>query len=303
MLLGFFKKFHPMTSPSIIKPLRLKFWGTRGSYPVTSPKMAMFGGNTACVEVWLGEKRIIIDAGTGLIALGRQMLAHAPFKDDAVAKKRITILLSHLHHDHIQGLPFFAPVHRRDALLDLYCGNLPAGKARRALSAAFSPPLFPLSLPDMCAAIAVHDFRQGEPLALPHTGDAPLEIETAALDHPGGASAYRLTHQGKSLVYVSDTRHDAPRPAPRLIHLCRTADLVIYDTMFSKEQYERCQSWGHSTVDAGVLLCQEAGAKALAAFHHHPEHDDEALLRREAMLEAVLPGSFFAREGQEITFG
>lgn len=265
-------------------PLKVQFWGTRGSYPVSDRRVARYGGNTACVEVRLGRRLVIIDAGTGLIDLGAM-----------VAQEGVTsvdILLSHLHHDHILGLGFFEPLFKAGVRVTLYCGHLDGQTAEEALGVFFRPPLFPIPIQEIAADLRHVGFRAGETLDL---GDG-LAVRTCPLNHPGGACGYRFDHGGSSLCYLSDMEHTADGPTPQLVSFVRDADLVIYDGMFTEDEYDRHRGWGHSTWNAGLRLCHEAGAQALALFHHHPRRTDAELDEIEREIAAVLPGSFCARE-------
>jgi len=272
--------------------LSLRFWGTRGSLPIPGPSTVIYGGNTCCVEVRMGERLIMIDAGTGFEPAGRALAASGERLD------RIDLLLSHLHHDHIAGLPFFAPILTGHSRLRIYCGNLGGGSAKQALDTMFAPPLFPVTLDVLPGVIEHVGFVAGETLDL---GD-DVRVATCPLPHPGGATGYRFDHAGRRVCYMSDMEHGDSGFNADVIAFCRGADLVIFDAMFTESELPRCRGWGHSTWGAGVELCKTAGAKALAAYHHHKTHDDSVLAEIEAQLARALPGSFVAREGQTIVF-
>ena len=266
--------------------LTVRFWGTRGSIPVPGPKTLVYGGNTCCVEVRLGSRLFFVDAGTGFEPAGQALLGKAP--------ARVDLLLSHLHHDHIGGLAFFSPGLCDQCAIRIYCGNLGGETAESALNAAFSPPLFPVTLGQLPPPIDFVGFRAGETLRF----EDGIEVATCPLNHPGGATGYRFDYGGCRLCYVSDVEHSPAGPDPMLVAFCRDADLVIYDAMFNEAQFARFVGWGHSTWQAGVALCEAAGARALAAYHHHKHFDDATLAAIDAELGAALPGSFVAREGQ-----
>ncbi|MFO7309931.1 MAG: MBL fold metallo-hydrolase [Pseudomonadota bacterium] len=270
--------------------LSVRFWGVRGSHPVSGLDVCAFGGHTACVEVRCGERLFVIDAGTGITRLGQALGADAP--------AQIDLLLSHLHLDHVIGLPFFRPALMKGTTLRLYCGNLGGETAEVALDRLFAPPLFPVKLAQLPATIEHVGFHAGETL----TFDDGVEVRTCPLQHPSGATAYRFDHRGRSVCYVSDIEHDelGPWPHEELLAFVRDADLVIYDAMYTEAEYCRCRGWGHSTCDAGVALCRAAGVGRLAAFHLHPWHTDADLADMERRLDMMMPGSFVAREGQEI---
>ena len=268
--------------------LSVRFWGTRGSIPVPGPDTVVYGGNTCCVEIRLGTRLFMVDAGSGFEAAGRVLGAHT--------SDRVDLLLSHLHHDHVAGLPFFAPVLSGRCSLNVHCGNLGGKTARAALDQMFSPPLFPVGLDDLPTQMCHVGFEAGETLAF----EDGVRIATCPLRHPGGATGYRFDYRGRRVCYVSDIEHDDSGPDRQVVEFCTGADLVIYDAMFLESEFLRFKGWGHSTWQAGVLLCRAAGAHAMAAFHHHKRHDDAALAAIEADLAEALPGSFVAREGQTI---
>ncbi len=272
--------------------LSVRFWGTRGSLPMPGPTTLVYGGNTCCVEVRLGSRLFIVDAGSGFEAAGRAL---TPLSAGAGP---IDLLLSHLHHDHVSGLPFFSPILKERGALRTFCGNLGGESAKAALDTMFSPPLFPVTLDVLPGTIEHVGFVAGDPL----TFEDGITVATCPLPHPGGATGYRFDHGGRRVCYVSDMEHADAGPDPVVVDFCRDADLVIYDTMFTEAELPRCRGWGHSTWNAGVKLCRAAGARALAAFHHHKAHDDAVLRGIEAQLAEVLPGSFVSREGQVVSF-
>lgn len=270
--------------------LFVRFWGTRGSIPVPGPDTVVFGGQTCCVEVRLGTRLFIIDAGSGFEAAGRMLSGPVP--------QRLDLLLSHLHHDHIAGLPFFTPILTGRCSVNIHCGNLGGQTAKAALDQMFAPPLFPVTLDQLPAKFFYVGFEAGETLRF----DDGIEVATCPLRHPGGATGYRFDYVGRRLCYVSDIEHVAPGPDEHLISFCAGADLVIYDAMFNEAEYQNYKGWGHSTWQAGVALCQASGARALAAYHHHKRHDDRMLAEIEGELAEALPGSFVARDGQSLLF-
>lgn len=270
--------------------LQVRFWGVRGSVPVSGPRFAEFGGNTACVEIRCGSRLVVVDAGTGLAAFGDELADEAP--------AQIDILLSHLHLDHVSGLPFFKPALFGDRLVRTHCGNLEGASARESLDRLYSPPLFPVGLDQLPSRFEHVGFVAGEPLRL----EDGILIKTHPLHHPGGATGFRFDHRGRSVCYISDIEHTAPWPPGDLVRFTEGADLVIYDGMFSEAEYCTCVGWGHSTWQKGIALASAAGAKALAIFHLHPSHDDEHLRQVEAAAKAEMPGAFVARDGQTLVF-
>lgn len=275
----------PAGSPS---DFAIRFWGVRGTIPCPGPRTLRYGGNTACVEVRCGPHRLILDAGTGLRELGREMLGSGqPVQSH--------LFLTHTHIDHILGLPFFRPAYDPRNRFEFWSGHL-AGQGRRldeVLSTIMQPPLFPVPLDIMHACIGFHDFAAGDVLS-PCAG---VSIRTASLNHPGGATGYRIEFGGRSLCYVTDTEHVPGTPDAAILGLIAGADLVIYDTTYTDEQFQRFIGWGHSTWQEGVRLCEAAQAGRLVAFHHDPDHDDDMLDQIALELEQRRPGSIVAREG------
>ena len=271
--------------------LRVRFWGTRGSTCASGPQFVEFGSHTACVEVWCGDRLFIVDAGTGLMAFGAHIGGSAPAEID--------ILLSHLHLDHVGGMPFFKPaVLGSDRVMRTWCGNLGGRSAEESLRRLFSPPIFPIELDQLPSSFEHHGFRAGETL----TFQDGASVETHPLNHPGGATGYRFRHAGRTVCYISDIEHTDPWPDPSLAAFVEGADLMIYDGMFSETEYSYCKGWGHSTWQKGVQLCKGAGVKALAIFHLYPGHDDSYLRAVETEMKAVMPTAFVARERQSLTF-
>jgi phosphoribosyl 1,2-cyclic phosphodiesterase len=270
--------------------LGVRFFGVRGSLPVPGASTLVYGGNTACVEIRVNGRLFIVDAGTGLANLGNE-LVDAP-------ERSFDILLSHLHQDHIIGLPFFAPLYEPSRHITIHAGNLGGRTPEAPLRTIFSPPLFPIELDHKAKHIDFVGFHAGETLRF----EDGSSVRTTPLRHPGGATGYRFDAGARAVAYVCDFEHAGSEPERDMIDFVRGCDLVIYDTTFTVEDYPACKGWGHSTVEAGLALCAAAGAKGLAAFHHNPDYDDAKLAHIETLLKKVLPGSFCAREGQAVHF-
>lgn len=267
----------------------VRFWGVRGSIACPTPRHVGFGGNTSCIEITAGDQKIILDAGTGLRELGLELL------EDGV--KKSTLLLTHTHWDHIIGFPFFGPAYRSDFELLVRAGHLgDQGGVRAALKGHMTQPMFPVPLEALQASIEFVDFRAGEPFDL----SPSVHVETAPLNHPNGATGYRIEHGGKSVCYVTDTEHVPGSPDPNVLELIAGADLCIYDSTYTDVEFPRHVGWGHSTWQEGVRLCQQAGVKRLAIFHHDPSHDDAFMTEVEREAAATWAGAMVAREGMVI---
>jgi phosphoribosyl 1,2-cyclic phosphodiesterase len=265
--------------------LRVRFLGVRGSIPVPGDS-SLAGGNTACLEVTAGETRIILDAGTGLRTLGTERMAGGP--------RHSTILLSHLHWDHVCGLPFFTPVYVPGHRVEIASGPngvLPLDEAIRSL---FRAPFFPVEFSDLGGQVSTRELRQGEPFQI---GD--ITITMAKLNHPDPVYGFRLEHGGHSIVYATDTEHFACVD-PTLKRLAAGADILVYDAQYTPEEYPSKVGWGHSTWEAGAELARAAGVPQLVLFHHDPGRTDAQLALIEAAADAHLPGTIAAREGMTL---
>jgi phosphoribosyl 1,2-cyclic phosphodiesterase len=264
----------------------VRFWGVRGSIACPSPRHMAFGGNTSCLEIGAGEARIVLDAGTGIRELGNLFM-----KEDV---RRAHLLLTHTHWDHINGFPFFVPAFRKDRMFQIRAGHLrDVGGVRATLAGQMAQPMFPVPLDVMRADLVFEDFTAGDSFAL----EPGIHIRTTPLNHPNGATAYRIEHAGKSLCYVTDTEHVLGKPDERVLDLIQGADLVIYDGTYTDEEFPSKLGWGHSTWQEGLRLCQQAGARKLAIFHHEPDHEDRLMERIEREAAAAWDGAVVAREG------
>ena len=266
------------------------FWGGRGTLPVCGHSKLRYGGNTSCVEVRCGEVRLILDAGTGLKALG-----------DTITSPDIDILLSHTHIDHISGFPFFMPLYKRDRHIRLWAGPLkPEHSLHDTLHRLMSPPLFPISIDQLPSTLEYRDFTAGDELHSDAWAKAGVRIFTLQLSHPDRATGYRIEYRNKSVCYITDYEHVAGQIDPQLAQFVHSADCLIYDSTYSDENFERYKGWGHSTWQQGVRLANHANVKTLVAFHHDPEADDAALDARAAQLSALRPDSVMVQDGMKV---
>lgn len=268
----------------------LTFWGVRGTIACPMSTHMGYGGHTSCVEVVAGSQRIVLDAGTGLRLLGKRFLKEG--------LGRATLLLSHTHLDHIAGFPFFAPAYTKGFGLNIIAGHCNGNPGIEAVMARqMERPLFPVPMRTMGADLSFTEIDAGSGFTL----DGGVVVRTAPLNHPDGATAYRIEHAGRSLCYVTDTEHVPGQPDSNILGLIQDADLVIYDSTYTEEEFKCKVGWGHSTWNEGVRLCRAAGAKRLALFHHDPDHDDETVAAIEREAQESFPDSFAAREGATVT--
>jgi len=275
--------------------MRVRFWGVRGSLPVPGSKTERYGGNTSCVEVRSDAgTRIIVDAGTGIRKLGKDLMR----EEFESGRGTAHLLISHTHWDHIQGLPFFAPLYQAGNKLHVYARRRDDVHLRTVFASQTTDPYFPISIDEAKAEIAFRELADSAKFDV-----SDVQVACTRLNHPYVATAYRLTADGTSVAYVSDTapfsdilfeNQYVPHPpsasggaelpdADRaklaamragVVRLCEGADLVIYDTMFTAEDYQRIPHDGHSRPSDALAICREAGARRLALFHHAPERSD-----------------------------
>jgi phosphoribosyl 1,2-cyclic phosphodiesterase len=265
--------------------LTLKFWGVRGSIPVSSRETVRAGGDTSCVEVRCGGRIIFFDAGSGLrlagLALREENIGHSD------------IFLTHAHWDHLVGLPFFKPLFTPKMHTTLWAGHLAGKTTTRALvEDLMRRPFFPVGTEVFCGQVEYRDFDAGETIGL---GECVLR--TRPLEHPGGAVGYRLEYGGKAIAYVTDTEHQPGQLDPAILELIADAELMIYDCTYTEAEFAEFRGYGHSTWNHGVELCRAANTKRLAMFHHHPTRTDEILDQLENQAREAFAGAFAARDG------
>ena len=268
---------------------------------------AFTGGNTPCVEVSCGDEILIIDLGSGARALGEALMK----REFGRGEGRAHIFLSHFHHDHIQGWPFFHPAYVEGNQFEIYTRQ---SDARARLHQQQQEPFFPpASLHDMLATVGYHQLTQNSRTIC----EDRVRVSSLELDHPSGAYAFRFEVGDKILVYASDGAFPAPdkgpeNPARPFVEFFRDADLIIIDAQFSLAESQAKRLWGHSSAVVGVELAAHAQAKRLALFHHDPSASDAALdhllrVGREYAANPPLSRTssnveiFLAREGQTIS--
>lgn len=275
--------------------LTVSFHGVRGSTPSPCAANERYGGNTACVSLQRpGAEPILFDLGTGLRLLGRAWPRDEPFHGHA--------LVSHLHWDHIQGLPFFEPILRPGSSLDVYGPGTEELTLGEAFDAFMRAPFFPVTVSQLAGTIRFHDVEPGSFFI----GDA--EVTAALVPHTGPTYGYRVDVAGVSVAYISDHQQpgvDDHSVTDAVVALARDVDLLIHDAQYDTAAFRHKADWGHCTVEYAVDVALAGGARRLAMFHHDPAHGDtrlEELLvdarhhAGDAPLEILL-----AREGLELT--
>lgn len=247
-----------------MKRPKVTFWGVRGSLSSPGPKTAKYGGNTPCVEINWGNTTIICDAGTGIRALGLSMMKRSH-------SKRTTILFSHIHFDHVIGLPFFEPIYERKNRFDLICPKYKAPALKKALGKLISPPYFPVNILRSGAKLYFKSFRKNLHVL------KDVRIESFKCNHPDGSYAFKFHFpDGKTLVHVSDNEPSKSK-YKSLLKWIKNADLLIHDAQYSQRQYKKKMGWGHSPYTYPVKLAHEANVKRLVLFHYDPASTDKEL--------------------------
>ena len=272
---------------------RVKFWGVRGSTPVPGPTTVRYGGNTTCVEVRCGDTLLIIDAGSGIRELGKALI-------DSEHPVDCHLLMSHVHWDHIQGFPFFSPAFLPTTSLTIWSQAECGRPVRDVLNRQMSEPMFPIGMDKMVCSMQFHEFHLGEELKI---GD--VTVRTAPLNHPGGATAYRIDYGGKSYVHASDHEHTEELYQP-LLDLSDGADCLVYDAAYTHDEYLGVgrpwglSGWGHSTWQEGVKIARAARVPSLVLFQHQYDRTDTELDVLARVAKQEYAGALMSREGMEL---
>lgn len=287
----------------------IKFWGTRGSIPTPGAGTRVYGGNTSCVEIRFSDTVFICDAGSGIRALGKDLLERDP------VPRELHLLITHTHWDHIQGFPFFDPCHRKDLRINLYEPSGGDRSRHQLLSGQMSSAYFPVSFGDLRAEVVSHT------LAAEGSDIGGVRIRSIPLNHPGGCFGFLFEGEDRRVAYLTDNEivpaADDTMPDPEhqgkmrtipaaLVEACAKADLLICDAQYDDAEYLRKKGWGHSSCSTVTDLAVRAGVRSLALFHHDPESTDELVeqrvescRRRAARTESEVI-IFAAREGVEL---
>ena len=270
----------------------VRIWGARGSLPACSGQASSFGCATPCIEVRCGKRTFVLDAGSGSFPLGQQLVA-GDFRE-------FDLLFTHSHYDHIEGLPFFRPLHSRGWTGRIWSGHL-AGRmtTEQMITDYMRAPFFPVGPGCFTADLKYHDFVAGEVI---EAGDG-VTIRTHGLNHPGGSVGYRIEYRGRSFCHITDTEHVPGKPDQAILSLIAGADAVVYDSAYSDEEFDAFAGYGHSTWQEGGRLCDAAGVDQFIAFHHQPEKDDTTLEAVDAALRKSRRHSRLARESMVIVPG
>ncbi|MFN8411240.1 MAG: MBL fold metallo-hydrolase [Anaerolineales bacterium] len=295
--------------------LKIKFWGVRGSYPTPGAETIQYGGNTACVEICAGGRTIILDAGTGIIPLGRELARRASVEKRGL---ELMLLFSHLHHDHTQGFPFFVPAYVPNTRLHIFGPDGMNESLKQVLEHNQSSETFPVSLRDMAAFKNIQSVRETQGIVWDEDGvrvvESNVRLKSDALvvrvyksyAHPGGVLIYRISWRGRSVVYATDTEGYVGTDR-KLVAFAKDADILIHDAQYSEAHYSgqlsgfpSTQGYGHSTATMACEVAASAETGQLILFHHDPAYSDEMVTAQENIAKANFPDSVAAYEGLEV---
>ena len=276
-----------MSSSDSSQGFTVQFWGVRGSVPTPGADTVRYGGNTACVEVLLGQHRIIFDGGTGLRVLGK----HLQQQNHPVTAH---ILFTHTHWDRIQGFPFFGPAFIAGNQFDIYGATAANGASiKQRLTDQMLRPNFFTPLQKMAATMSFHTMIAGNIMTL----ENGATIETVTLNSHTSALGFRITYQGKSLVYATDSNTTAAGPDPNLLYLSQGADLLIYGGAYSETVDLDLERDAAMPCDQNIEIAEKTQVKEMVLFHHNPLHDDDYLDHVEMEIHNRCPQLRLAREG------
>jgi ribonuclease BN (tRNA processing enzyme) len=260
--------------------MRLTFYGVRGSTPSFHSTNHKYGGNTASVVLEEpDDDPILFDLGTGLRPYGATCPMDGSFKG--------TALVTHIHWDHVQGLPFFAPMHVDGARLEVYAPHQEEGLLGDVLAELVRPPYFPVRCDDLAGKFGFHDVTADTFVA------GSRKVTARPVPHNGPTVGYRVESPQATVTYISD--HQAPLSldtvADSVLELCADADVLIHDSQYTPDEFVKKSTWGHCTTEYALLVAKEAGAKRLVMFHHDPGHTDDDIDRLCGELQASAKGT------------
>jgi phosphoribosyl 1,2-cyclic phosphodiesterase len=277
--------------------VKVTIWGTRGSLASPGPETTRYGGNTSCVEVRGSDGTLLVlDAGTGIRRLGATV---------GPETRRVDILFSHLHLDHIEGLGFFDPLFRSDLDVHIWGPASTTRDLRERLGRYLSPPIFPVRLRDIPCNLRLHDVVRVGRFTI-----GPFDVQAALVCHPGPTVGYRITEGDRSIAYLPD--HEPALGVEKVsvdpewmtgFGLASGVDLLIHDAQYTDEEYAERVGWGHSALSHALEFAKATGARRLVPFHYDPSHSDEILdrhfdeLRRRPLPFEIMP----AQEGASFT--
>lgn len=288
----------------------VRFWGVRGSYPTPGPGTVRHGGNTSCIEVQAGSHILILDAGSGLIRLGEDLLRRTKGKP-----LYLSLLITHAHGDHLIGFPFFAPLFDGHTAIDFFGPSLAGRSIEQLVTPIMSPPYFPVDIRKLPSQRAFHTITGEQQINWQHGYGSKPQIVPDGKDaknaevsvyikytqsHPlNGAILYRIEYAGRRMVYATDVEW-REHYDPEFLAFAESADLLIHDAQYTAEDYLHKHGYGHSTIEMATGVANVAGVRELILFHHEPTYDDAKLDAMEAAAQTHFAQTRSACEGMEI---
>lgn len=273
--------------------MSVTFYGVRGSTPCHGPLTAKYGGNTACVAIHAPNQRpVLLDLGTGLRYFGKEYMESTEAPIDAIA------LVTHMHWDHIQGLPFFSPIIRDGARLEIFGPKQDGGRSfLDSVSGAIRQPTFPVELHDLHGKFDFRDLGNDDFMV------DSFQVKSRVVPHNGPTIGYRIEIGGASIAYIPD--HQMPLDGSFVVpdgvrELVQDVDLLIHDSQYTEAEFALKANWGHCTSEFAIRIGAECGAKSVALFHHDPDRTDAEL---DAIKCSEVNGMqvFVAREGATVS--
>ncbi|MFC2083965.1 MBL fold metallo-hydrolase [Bacteroidota bacterium] len=274
--------------------MKVKFYGTRGSTPISDPNSTEFGGNTTCIFITAEEagSTLILDAGIGIRKLGKDIV-----KQNLHLMGRINLGFTHFHWDHIQGFPFFDPAYISDSnIMVAVMGKRKIKNLKDIFEVQLQSTYFPVQPENMSARMEYIKYEVNELL-----GEKGVRVKVTEVQHPGGCVGVRVEDGEKSVVFCTDTEH-GDGIDEKVVMLAEHADVLIHDAQYTDEELKTHKGWGHSSYSQVIEVAERANVKYLVMIHHDPDHDDDFLRRIEKQCRERFKDSVFARDNFELKF-
>lgn len=303
-----------------MQEFKVKFRGVRGSIPVPGKSTLKYGGNTTCLEVNVNGNTIIIDAGTGIINLGNEMVSSF-MKQDEESKKNnpmtALMLFTHTHLDHVMGLPFFVPAYIGSSKLYMFGNKYYEKDFRDSISQVMHTPLFPVEFDDLQSSRDIRNIQEGQMIVIKDGTKEPIiqDIFRPSIQfddndvkiyihqsyaHPSdGVLVFKIEYKTKKLVFATDVE-GYKIPDTRLIKFSKDVDVLIHDAQYTEQEYLMCQGYGHSTIDMAIEVAKLSNVKQLYLFHHDPKHNDDKMDELHEYAKTLLPNVLVSIEDLEI---
>ena len=272
---------------NVMPIIQLKVLGSRGSMPVEGKDFAVFGGSTSCYKILAGNEEIYLDAGSGI------------FNAKPSSDSHITILITHMHLDHIIGLPFFIALGESNRSVDIYAQKRLGMMPQEAIDRLISPPFWPIKIGEYPANVRFRIFPDNIE-EQSHLSLGEVDVDMMLGIHPGGSTIYRISYKNKSLVYATDFEHSSAEACNNLVNFAKDCDLLLYDAQYKELEYHKYQGYGHSTPEAGIKIAEKANASKLLLIHHAPSRTDKELFDMERDISEKHKNVTFAKIDEEI---